>query len=201
MYNIKMPRKPLSQFDIDNFRDAYCDAAYALYQREGYDAVTIRGIAKLMGCSPMLAYRYFENKEEVFAALRAALFHRLAQALEDVVAKGSPMEYLQALGVAYTKFAHDEPHAYRLLYMIPGHQSQAYPDTQRAQNRTRKVLIDATLSAVEAGEIEGDPRLLAHTLWAGIHGLVSLNLAGQLTQGASFDDLFPEMMRSLGSRP
>jgi len=111
------------------------------------------------------------------------------------------MEYLQALGVAYTKFAHDEPHAYRLLYMIPGHQSQAYPDTQRAQNRTRKVLIDATLSAVEAGEIEGDPRLLAHTLWAGIHGLVSLNLAGQLTQGASFDDLFPEMMRSLGSRP
>ena len=37
-----------------------------------------------MGCSPMMAYRYFENKEDVYAALRASLFHRLAQALEDV---------------------------------------------------------------------------------------------------------------------
>ena len=192
-----MPRKPLSQLDIDNFREAYCDAAYTLYQREGYDAVTMRRTAKVMDCSPMLAYRYFANKEDVFAALRAALFHRLARTLEDVVAQGSALDYLQALGAAYAKFAHDEPDGYRLLYMIHNHRSDAYPETEDAQKRTRKILIQATRKAVEAGDIAGDPTLLAHTLWASIHGLVSLDLAGQLTQGASFDELFPALLQGL----
>ena len=195
-----MPRKPLTQSDIENFRESYCDAAYALYQQQGYDAVTMRGIAKVLGCSPMLAYRYFANKEEVFAALRASLFHRLAQALEDVVAEDSALEYLRALGAAYAGFAHDEPDGYRLLYMIHNHRSQAYPDTEDAQKRTRKVLIQATCKAVEAGDIEGDPTMLAHTLWASIHGLVSLDLAGQLTQGASFDELFPALLNGLVKR-
>ncbi len=192
-----MPRKPLSQLAIENCRESYCDAAYALYQREGYDAVTMRAIAKVQGCSPMLAYRYFDNKEEVFAALRAALFHRLAQALEDVVAAGSALEYLQDLGVAYAEFAQNEPDGYRLLYMINNPRAQAYPDTEDAQKRTRKVLIQATRRAVDAGDIVGEPTLLAHTLWASIHGLVSLDLAGQLTQGASFDELFPVLLQSL----
>ncbi len=192
-----MPRKPLSQLDIDNFRETYCDAAYALYQEQGYDAVTMRGIAKVMACSPMLAYRYFANKEEVFAALRATLFDRLAQALEEVVAGDSALEYLQALGLAYARFAHQEPDGYRLLYMIYNHRSRAYPATEEAQKRTRKVLIQATRRAVEAGDIEGDATLLAHTLWASIHGLVSLDLAGQLTQGASFDELFPVLLNGL----
>ncbi len=37
----------------------------------------MRGVAKVLGCSPMMAYRYFENKEDVFASLRANRFHRL----------------------------------------------------------------------------------------------------------------------------
>ena len=192
-----MPRKPLSQVDIDSFRDAYCETAYTLYQREDYDAVTMRGIAKVMGCSPMMAYRYFENKEDVFAALRANLFHRLAQALEDVPTTLEPLDYLEVLGKAYANFAQEEPHAYRLLYVIHVHQVQTYPETDRAQKRTRKILFEATRRAVESGDIQGDPTLLAHTFWACIHGLVTLDLASQLTQGLGFDELLPAMMNSL----
>ncbi len=36
--------------------------------------------------------------------------------------------------------------------------------------------------------------LLAHTLWASIHGLVSLDLSLQLNQGASFEVLFAAML-------
>ena len=197
VYYQQMPRKPLSQVDIDSFRDSYCETAYELYQREDYDAVTMRGIAKVMGCSPMMAYRYFENKDDVLAALRAKLFDRLAQALEDVPATLSPLKYLQALAGAYANFAHEEPHAYRLLYVIHSHQAQTYPETERAQKRTRKTLFEATRRGVESGEIQGDPALLAHTFWACIHGLVSLNLASQLTQGLGFDELLPAMMDSL----
>ncbi len=192
-----MPRKPLTEIDIENFRTSYCQQAYALYQQEDYGAVTMRGIAKAMGCSPMMAYRYFDNKEAVFALLRASLFHRLADALEAVPSTLPPLEHLTALGVAYARFAHDEPHAYRLLYVIHVHQAQDFPETALAQKRTRKILFDATRRAIDSGDIEGDPTLIAHSIWAWVHGLVSLELANQLTQGAGFDELFPVMLENI----
>jgi hypothetical protein len=43
--------------------------------------------------------------------------------------------------------------------------------------------------AVEAGALEGDPLTIAHLLWAGAHGLVSLHLAGKLSSGRGFAQL------------
>jgi AcrR family transcriptional regulator len=141
-----------------------------------------------------MAYRYFEDKEDVFASLRATLFNRLANSLESVPDSLSPLNYLKKVGMTYAGFAHEEPHTYRLLYMIHIQKVKSYPEVEQAQMRTQKVLLRATLRAKESGYIEGDPIVLAHTLWALIHGLVSLDLANQLNQGASFDDLFPSML-------
>jgi AcrR family transcriptional regulator len=197
MYYLSMPRKSLTKVEIESFRSSYCQTAYELYQQEDYDAVTMRGIAKATGCSPMMAYRYFDNKEDVIASLRATLFHRMADTLEAVPDTVPPLQYLRALAKAYAGFAHDEPHAYRLLYVIHAHQAQIYPDTERAQKRTRKILFDATRKAIESGDIHGDPKLMAHSFWAWIHGLVSLDLANQLTQGSTFDELFPAILDSI----
>lgn len=191
-----MPRRPLAKSDISSFRGTFCENAYELYKQSGFDAVSMRGIARQMGCSPMMAYRYFENKEEVFATLRAMLFDRLADKLEAVTARDSALAYLEALGMAYAEFAHDEPFAYRLLYMTHIGQTGCHADTERAQKRTRKVLFVATKAVVAAGEIQEDPTILAHTFWASIHGLVSLDIAGQLTQGVEFGQLLPALLRS-----
>lgn len=192
-----MPRKALSQIDIANFRSDFCNKAFELYQQQGYDAVSMRGVAKMLECSPMMAYRYFENKEEVFAALRAMWFDRLTMELEAVDETLADFDYLRELAKAYTDFAHQNPHAYRLLYMMHVHQASENPEVIRAQQGTRRVLLNATRRVVSSGKIEGDPVVLAHTSWASLHGLISLELAHQLTQGASFDELFPVMLDSL----
>lgn len=194
MYSLAMTRKALSTDEIRHFREAYCDIAYALYQQHDFHAVSMRGIAKEMGCSPMTAYRYFKNKEEVFGFLRAILFDRLADALETVDTQSNPKEYMQALGQAYVNFALDEPFAYRLLYMIHLHQSQANSEIERAQNRTKKVLFNATISLIDVGVVKGDAVVIAHGLWGVIHGLVSLHLANNLNQGASLDELLPNIL-------
>ncbi|MBC7978874.1 MAG: WHG domain-containing protein [Myxococcales bacterium] len=43
--------------------------------------------------------------------------------------------------------------------------------------------------AVTRGVLAGDPNELAHIYWAGLHGLVSLHLAGKLRIGRSLDSL------------
>jgi AcrR family transcriptional regulator len=192
-----MARKSLTKNEIDSFRADYCGKAYDLYKQNDYHAVSMRGIAKAMKCSPMLAYRYFEDKEDVFASLRAILFHRLADKLESVSDSLSPLNYLRELGMAYADFAQQEPFAYRLLYMIHIQKAKSYPKVEQAQLRTQEVLVNATLRAKDAGDIEGDPIVLVHTLWAAIHGLVSLELGNQLKHGAGFNKLFPSMLQQL----
>jgi AcrR family transcriptional regulator len=194
LYIIEMSRKTLTNTEIETFRKTYCDKAYELYQLYDYHGVSMRAIAKAMGCSSMMAYRYFENKEEVFASLRAMLFCRLAEDLESVQITCSPLEYLKAIGIAYVGFAKREPYAYRLLYMIHLHQGKTFPEVEKAQDRTQKVLFKATIRALESGAIKGEPIKLAHALWALIHGLVSLDLSGQLNKSTTFDDLFPSML-------
>jgi len=78
--------------------------------------------------------------------------------------------------------------------MTPIDQLKTYPEAVRAQQRTQNVLFDATHRTVKSGDIQADPVLLAHTLWASIHGLVSLDLSKQLNQGLSFDTLFNAML-------
>lgn len=192
-----MARKSLSTEQIESMRHAFCDAAYDLYQSADYSAVTMRALANAISCSPMMAYRYFENKEEVFAELRARLFHQLADALDIVTETGTPLADLESVGKAYVDYARTNPDAYRLLYMLPIKNGTHSTETANAQKRTSKVLLQATQRVIEAGKLHGDAVVLAHTFWAAIHGLISLNLSGQLIQGASFEELIPHVIKTL----
>jgi len=69
-----MPRAALSQSEVDEFRDALCETATRLFAEQGYQGVTMRALATSLGCSPMTPYRYFENKAEIFEAVRSAAF-------------------------------------------------------------------------------------------------------------------------------
>ena len=42
----------------------------------------MRALAEDLGCSAMTPYRYFHDKQEILAAVRAAAFDRFADAME-----------------------------------------------------------------------------------------------------------------------
>jgi AcrR family transcriptional regulator len=60
-------------------RERILEAALALFAEKGYEATTMRNVAREAGASLGLAYRYFASKEE-FAL---ALYMRLAEESED----------------------------------------------------------------------------------------------------------------------
>src|ERR1700756_5228072 len=76
-----MPRV-LSETDVTDFRDRLCEVAERLFAEKGPDAVTMRQLATELGVSPMTPYRYFQDKEDILAAVRANGFNRFAEALE-----------------------------------------------------------------------------------------------------------------------
>ena len=79
-----MARPALRQHEIDRFRERLCQVATRRFAKQGYAGVSLRGLAGELGCSATTPYRYFRDKDEIFAAVRARAFARLADASEAV---------------------------------------------------------------------------------------------------------------------
>jgi len=171
---------------------------------EGYEAVTLRGLAEKLGCSHATPYRYFADKQEIFAAVCALGFDRFADALERA-ARGvlDPELRLRALGRAYFRFATTEPHAYRIMFELRESPGVAQPRYRAKEIRSWQALHEAVELAVQAGVLAGDPDMIAHQLWAGLHGLVSLHLAGKLSLGKTAKSVLEPLLDTLldGNRP
>jgi AcrR family transcriptional regulator len=193
-----MPRAALSPEQIDEFRERLVEAATRLFAQRGYDGVTLRGIAAELGCSPMTPYRYFEDKAEIFAAVRTEAYSSFADAQAACcVAGAAPLETLIALGRAYIQFALDHPDAYRLMFELGQPDPDGFPELRAAEARAIAPLREWMGHAVEADIMAGDPDILTQVFWSGVHGLASLHLAGKLVFGISVDALLDPVLQTL----
>ena len=183
-----MPRVALSQIEVDEFRDSLCTYATQLFAEQGYEGVTMRALATGLGCSPMTPYRYFENKAEIFDAVRSAAWERFAIALERSIEDVTEHPArLRALARAYVQFGLDEPYAYRIMFELDQDQS---PEMGREPGqRSWLVIHDAVGKAVASGAVHGEPNVVAHLMWSGMHGLVALHLSGMLRLGLELEEL------------
>lgn len=193
-----MPRN-LSKAEVEAFRARLCAVAQKRFAKQGIDGVSMRQLADALGCSPMTPYRYFRNKEEILAAVRAAAFDRFASALEEAARKtqGDLRAGGLAMGEAYIRFALGDPEAYRLMFDMAQPHPDRYPDLVRASARARHMMSAALEALVEAGIFVGDAKLLGYVFWATLHGLVVLHLAGKLPEKPDFRTIQQEAMRLL----
>ena len=183
-----MPRAALSQDKVDEFREALCACATELFAESGYEAVTMRALAKRLGCSPMTPYRYFENKAEIFDAVRSAAGSRFAEAIAGGARSDADLrERLRAMGRAYMNFALAEPSAYRILFELDLGERGVRRDQESIRGWT--IMRGVVEEAVQARVLAGDPDVVAHLYWSGIHGLVALHLSGMLAFGHSLEEL------------
>ncbi|MDP6977263.1 MAG: TetR/AcrR family transcriptional regulator [Myxococcota bacterium] len=179
-----MGRPPFTDEQIEAQRDSVIRAAEGLFAELGYDGVTLRAIAKMTGQSAAAPYRYFENKAAIFNAARVAAYHRFAAAQAEAAARAAnPADRLTRLGDAYVQFAIDEPDAYRLMFELKPSEAARAPEVEEGGAMAWQPLRDAIGEAVEAGAISGDPDVLAHLFWAGLHGITSLHLADKFRHG------------------
>lgn len=185
-----MSRASLTPQEIEAGRSRVIAAATQLFAQDGFEAVTMRAIGREMGRSPTTPYTYFSNKEEIFAEVRTRAFARFADALEDGIRNvRSPVVRIQAMCRAYAGFARDNPDAYRLMFELRQGEMADYPPLKSQRERSFAQPLEAARDAVGQGLLQGDPLTLAHTVWACCHGIVSLELAGQLDLGRSLDEL------------
>ena len=181
-----MPRY-LTEQDIADFRNALCKVATERFARHGYEGVTMRQLAEALGCSPKTPYRYFKDKADILATVRAQAFGKFADALEKARASvKDPAERGRAVGEAYLAFAIKNPHAYRIMFELDTPVDESHPELGPAAERAARYITRGAEQLAAAGIIDSDPRLFGWTMWAGLHGIVMLHQSGMLTHGPDY---------------
>jgi len=198
-----MPRV-LTEADVAGFRERLCEAAELLFAEKGPAAVTMRQLAAALGVSPMTPYRYFKDKDDILAAVRANGFERFAEALEAAFASTQDaVARSRAVGAAYHRFAFEHPQTYKLMFDLNQPNQADYPDLVAAAGRARATMTQHVKGLFEAGVLSGDMERIGMMFWSSAHGAVVLELSGKLPPGASemlVHDFAVTLLRGLGAK-
>ena len=193
----KVP-KVLSEEEICDFRERLCEVAASQFADKGFAGVSMRTLADELSVSRMTPYRYFKDKAEILAAVRASGFRQLSDLTEAEMAnKPTAIKRLDALADVYFNFALEHPDIYRLMFEFSQEDEAEHPELAFELGRLQSILIRASSIAVDAGVIKSDATVATQLFWAGMHGVVTLYLSGKLMLGASFSELAREMTHTL----
>jgi AcrR family transcriptional regulator len=184
-----MPRY-LTDQDIADFRAELCRVATERFARFGYEGVTMRQLAEALGCSPKTPYRYFKDKADILATVRAQAFGRFADTLEKATAGVTDTtERGRLTAEAYLAFALKNPHAYRIMFEIDAPVDESHPELGPQAERAARYITRGAEEMAAAGVIDVDAKLFGWSMWAAIHGIVMLHQSGMLTHGPDYRTL------------
>jgi len=164
------------------------DAARAIVVREGFDAVSMRKIAGALDYSPASLYLHFASRDAIACALCVEGHAQLLESLHAHDGVAEPVERLKAMAHAYVTFGQTHPQVYRLIFMQnPAYTDAAVKDTALA-GETVLSMLTQTLALIHS------PPIQAETLWAALHGIVSLSLMAQTVFTVPTDTLIDETL-------
>ncbi|MDQ8733869.1 TetR/AcrR family transcriptional regulator [Paenibacillus sp. LHD-38] len=184
-------------------------AAEKLFGEKGYEAVTIREIAKEAGCSHTTIYIYFQDKEALLHALSIPMLLQLNAALDTLAADAflSADEKLRRMNERFIRFCLDHRSMYTLFFEAKSARSDE-PASGLEVNRLRNhmfniiiQLLKTNLNLSEGEQILSCSRIYSYML----RGIISTYTHSEESVDSimsrlspSFDDAFEALIFGFG---
>jgi len=147
----------------------------------GAAAVSLRDVAAAAETSTTAVYSLFGNKEALLQAVLVRAFEQFAEAQEEVPVTEDAVADILALGATYVAWALDHPAWYSVMFGGPLVGITRREEVEGVADRAMASLRSAVERGLAAGRLrEAAPETIAVSLWAQVHGLSTLALAGHL---------------------
>lgn len=176
-------------------RDQILDGAGRVFASDGYDGASMNDITRAAGVSKGTIYVYFNNKEELFAALVMRERERMFNAVASILDPQKPLqEVLYDFGMMFARHM-SSPGTIRGMRMVLGVIDKLPEVAQTFLNcgptRGAHLLKDYLSSKVDEGLLEIEEPLLAARQFADLcsAGLFKPALFGELGEQPSDEEL------------
>ena len=145
-------------------KEMILDAALKLLKKQGYAAVNIKQLAKEIGCSTQPIYLSFSGMDE----LRNNLIPLAVAEFEKYMRFAEKDGVMRLYDINYIKFANDEPHLFRFLFM----RLNSFAEIKQALLPIIEQSINELMSIYHISHTEADA--LHDQLWMHAHGIASM---------------------------
>jgi AcrR family transcriptional regulator len=160
--------------------------------------LSIRAVTRAAGTAPQSFYLQFGSLDELLYAVYALEYGDLREAMATAMSGiAEPARRLLALCQGYCEFAEAHPGRYRLLTGVTGQLHEAWEGQQMPGAPAFELLLQTVSAALADGRGGTDPYLAASTLWAWLHGIVTLRAARPAFRWPPLEDMLASVVRQL----
>jgi AcrR family transcriptional regulator len=160
-------------------------AAVELVEGSSPEELTLREVSRRVGVNHRAAYRHFEDKRALLAAVAQDGYQTLLSAIERSVAalpkSSAAADRLATIAVAYVSFAVDQPARYRIMFGRRLNEDGKYNDLEQLVADAYALLAKEMEAGQASGEFAPRPvRELVFGFWSLTHGFASLAIVRRL---------------------
>jgi len=165
-----------------NVRTRLLEAAREIAAEEGWQAVTIRRIADRLEYASPILYQHFAGKDALLLELVNVGFADLAERLRGV-ADAPAEQILTTLAETYWDFAFSSAQLYQAMHGLAGVPFGTPASPPAAQASFRVVRAELERLAAARNRTLRDPDGAVNTIWAFLHGFISLTMCERIAGG------------------
>lgn len=182
-----------------NIRALLVDIAARLLHEEGPKALSTRRVTAEAGCSTMMVYSHFGGMSGLVREMVHEGFARLQHHFSHVADTDDPVADMALLGRAYRYNAQANPDLYAVMFGGASLSSFSLSEADRRHGRyTLGNVIRCGERCIAAGRFRTeDAELIAHQMWSGVHGLVTLERGEYLIAPYDADLCFEALLTAL----
>ena len=142
-------------------------------------------------------YELFGDRAGLVRAVFFAGFHRLGETLTRLPRTDSPRSDLEATVIALRAFAHEHPTLTQVMFSQPFVDFEPGPGEAAAGAVVRETIVGHVRRCVDAHDLVGDPRDVAHVVLATAQGLMTQEWGGWLGTPTAADRRWDLAIRAL----
>ncbi len=139
------------------------EAAVDIIKKDGAGALNARSLASALSCSTQPVFSNFSNMEELHSAVKDEVYKIYVTRTEEEIASGEYPMY-KSTGMAYIRFAKDDPELFKLLFMC---------DRRAQESGWDEMSSDTVIPAVmkNLGITRQEAEMFQLEMWAFVHGI------------------------------
>jgi AcrR family transcriptional regulator len=181
-----MPRRGLDEARV-------LDAAAAIADDEGLDAVTVARVAQELGVRPPSLYNHVAGRDALVRGIALRALRELGDAVRDATVGRAGVDALAGFAAAYRDYARAHPGAYAATVRAP-----APGDAEH--DAAAQAVVGTALAVLRGWGLEGDDAIHAtRAIRSAVHGFVSIEAGGGFGLPADREESFRRMVAALAA--
>jgi len=169
-------------------------AAREIAEKEGLRGLTARRIADKIGYAPGTIYNLFVNLDDLIIRLRGETLDELYEFLSSESIDGEPDEILINTARNYIIYIHEHPKLWNLMFEHTLQDGQKAPEWYQEKSLRLLSLAEVAIAQFFSSDQKAERFHNAQILWAALHGICSVQIAGKLVKKESAEAMVESLI-------